>query len=231
MRDDAATRIRTSYRDLGFFAPGDDWSVVADVPCHHVALPHPWATIGRVLARPDPPSPEAVADIAAWLRAKSPQWTLMVRAGEPIDGFEVWDVMPALALRRPPPRRDPVGVEIGPALDRDEFLAAYGTELAPLVTEPHLRSARMHHLVARIDGRPVGCARIRLMGDTAYVSAITVAEGHRGRGIGAALTVAATERAAGDADLVWLHCTPASRSLYERLGYEHVDDHALLVST
>jgi ribosomal protein S18 acetylase RimI-like enzyme len=231
MRDDAATRIRAAHGDVGFFAPGDDWSVVAGVPCHHVALPHPWATIGRVLARSDPPSAEAVAEIAVRLAAKSPQWTLMVRAGEPVDGFEVWDLMPALVLRRPPPRRDPAGVEIGSAHDRDEFLAVYGAELAPLVTEAHIRSPRMRHLVARLDGRPVGCVRVRLMGDTAYVSAITVAGGHRGRGIGAALTVAATERAVGDADLVWLHCTPKSRSLYERLGYEQVDDHALLVST
>jgi ribosomal protein S18 acetylase RimI-like enzyme len=231
MRDDAATRIRTGHGDLGFFAPGDDWAVVAGVPCHHVALPHPWATVGRVLARSAPPAPVAVAEITAWLRAKSPQWTLMVAVGEPVDGYEVWDLLPALALRRPLPRRDPVGVEIGAALDRDEFLAVYGAELAPLVTEAHIGSARMHHLVARIDGRPVGCVRVRLMGDTAYVSAITVAGGHRGRGIGAALTVAATERAAGDSDLVWLHCTPESRRLYERLGYEHVDDHALLVST
>jgi GNAT superfamily N-acetyltransferase len=231
MRDDAATRIRAAHGDLGFFAPGDDWAVVAGVPCHHVALPHPWATVGRVLARPDPPSREAVAEIAAWLAAKSPQWTLMVGAGEPVNGFEVWGLLPALALRRRPPPRDPVGVEIGPALDRDEFLAVYGAELAPLVTDAHLTSARMHHLVARIGGRPVGCVRVRRMGDTAYVSAITVAGEHRGRGIGAALTVAATERAAGDCDLVWLHCTLESRSLYERLGYEHVDDHALLVST
>jgi ribosomal protein S18 acetylase RimI-like enzyme len=139
--------------------------------------------------------------------------------------------MPALALRRPPPPLDPPGVEIGTARDRDEFLAAYGAELAPLVTRHHLASPRMHHLVARIDGRPVGCAQVRRLGDTAYVSAITVDGAHRGRGIGAALTVAATERAAGEADLVWLHCTPRSRGLYERLGYEHVDDHALMAST
>jgi ribosomal protein S18 acetylase RimI-like enzyme len=218
---------------VGFFAPGDDWAVVAGVPCKHVALPHPWATVGRVLAPTNPPAPEAVAAAVAWLSAKSPQWTLMARSGQPVDGFAVWDRMPALAFRAtpPPPPLDPAGVEIGPARDRDEFLAAYGAELAPLVTDAHIRSARMHHLVARIDGRPVGCVRVRRMGDTAYVSAITVVGDQRGRGIGAALTVAATERAAGDSDLVWLHCTPESRGLYERLGYEHVDDHVLLTST
>ena len=118
-----------------------------------------------------------------------------------------------------------------PPAFHDEFLAAYGTELAPLITDAHIRSARMDHLVARMDGGPVGCARVRLMGDTAYVSAIAVRPELRGRGIGTALTVAATRRAAGRAVLVWLHCTPRSRSLYERLGYRHVDDHALLTAT
>ena len=228
---DAATRIATAHGDLSFFAPGDDWAVVAGVVCQHIAVPQPWATVGRVLARPDPPDPGALAEITAWLAAKSPQWTLMVRAGRPVDGFGVWEPMPALALRRTPPPLDHAGVEIGSARDRDEFLAAYGAELAPVVTDAHLMSARMHHLVARVDGRPVGCARVRRMGDTAYVSAITVVGTHRGGGIGSALTIAATERAAGDSDLVWLHCNANSRRLYERLGYEHVDDHALLAST
>jgi hypothetical protein len=38
-----------------------------------------------------------------------------------------------------------------------------------------------------------------------------------------------TELAATYSDLTWLHCTPSSRELYERLGYGHVGDHALLV--
>jgi hypothetical protein len=29
--------------------------------------------------------------------------------------------------------------------------------------------------------------------------------------------------------LVWLHCADSSASLYQRIGYQHVDDHALLV--
>ncbi len=87
----------------------------------------------------------------------------------------------------------------------------------------------MHHLVARVGGEPVGCARVRLMADTAYLGAVTVLPAWQGKGLGAALTIAAGELAAQYSDLVWLHCTPGSRGLYERLGYRHVDDHALLV--
>jgi GNAT superfamily N-acetyltransferase len=87
----------------------------------------------------------------------------------------------------------------------------------------------MHHLVARVDGEPVGCARVRLMADTAYVGAVTVLPPWQGKGLGTALTLAAGELGARYSDLVWLHCTPTSRGLYERLGYRHIDDHVLLV--
>jgi hypothetical protein len=50
----------------------------------------------------------------------------------------------------------------------------------------------------------------------------------RGKGRGTALTIAAGELAATYSDLTWLHCTPRSRDLYKRLGYDHIG-HALLV--
>jgi hypothetical protein len=46
--------------------------------------------------------------------------------------------------------------------------------------------------------------------------------------MGTALTIAAGELAATYSDLTWLHCTPRSRDLYKRLGYDHIG-HALLV--
>jgi GNAT superfamily N-acetyltransferase len=230
MSDDAA-RIADAHADTADLIPFGDWALVCGVPCQHVALPYPWATTGRVLALPAPPGVEALAEVAAWLTARSPQWTLMVRArDEPaIDGFRRWDLLPALVLRGQPSARPRSPVEIGPARDRDEFLVPYGAELAPVVTDAHLAAEHMHHLVARVDGEPVGCARVRLMADTAYVGAITVLPAWQGKGLGAALTIAAGELAARHSDLVWLHCTPASRALYERLGYSHVDDHVLLV--
>ena len=230
--NDAAARISAAYADTADLTPaGDDWAVVSGVPCQHIALPYPWATTGRLLALPGPPSPDTVAQVAAWLRVRSPQWTLMVRAeDEPaVTGFERWDLMPALLRQAEPPARPRPLADIGPARDRDEFLVPYGAELAPVVTDAHLAAENMHHLVARVGGQPVGCARVRLMADTAYLGAVTVLPAWQGQGLGAALTIAAGELAAQYSDLVWLHCTPGSRGLYERLGYRHVDDHALLV--
>ena len=137
--------------------------------------------------------------------------------------------MPALVLRTQPPSRPRSAADIGPARDPEEFLVPYGAELAPLVTDAHLAADHMHHLVARVDGQPIGCARVRLMADTAYVGAVTVVPAWQGKGIGTALTIAAGELGGRYSDLVWLHCTPTSRALYERLGYAHVEDHALLV--
>jgi GNAT superfamily N-acetyltransferase len=41
----------------------------------------------------------------------------------------------------------------------------------------------MHHLAARVGGEPVGCARVRLMAETAYLGAITVLPAWQGKGI------------------------------------------------
>jgi len=226
-----AERIAAAHADTADLIPFGDWALVCGVPCQHVALPHPWATTGRVLALPTIPDAGRLARVTEWLQARSPQWTLMVRAeDEPkVDGFRRWDLMPVLALGSQPTSRPLSPAEIGPARDREEFLVPYGAELAPVVTDAHLAAKHMHHLVARVDGEPVGCARVRLMADTAYVGAVTVLPAWQGKGLGAALTIASGELAAHYSDLIWLHCTPASRALYERLGYRHVDDHVLLV--
>jgi GNAT superfamily N-acetyltransferase len=229
---DVAVRIARAHADAADLVPaGDDRAVVSGVPCQHIPLPYPWATSGHFLAVPGPPRAGALAEVAAWLRVRSPHWSLLVRTeDEPaFAGFRRWELMPALALQDRPGSPAGTPASIGPARDRDEFLVPYGAELAPVVTEAHLAAERMHHLVARVDGEPVGCARVRLIADTAYVGAVTVLPAWQGRGLGSALTLAASALAAASSDLVWLHCTDSSRALYERLGYRHVDDHSLLV--
>jgi len=230
-----ASRIAVAHADTAELASvGGDWAVVAGVPCLHVDLPYPWATSARALALPGPPPAAVVAEVAGWLAARSPQWTLFVRAAEApvLEGYSVWDRLPALRLDGAvAPVPVPPEVSIGPAASPGEFLAAYGAELAPTVTEAHLASPSLHHLVARAGGEAVGCVRLRLLGDTAHLSAITVVPQWRGRGVGGALTAAASELGASYSDLVWLHCTDASRPLYERLGYRHVDDHVHVTPT
>lgn len=226
-----AERIAAAHADTEALATdGGEWAVVAGVPCEHLALPQPWATSARLLVLDGSVPASVVAEVSAWLTARSPQWTLLVRAAQaPLSGFTTWTHLPALSLAEPlAPAPTPPGVHIGPAHDADEFLAAYGWAMAPLVTPAHVASPRLHHLVARLDGDVVGCAKVTLIGDTARVSGVSVLPEYRRRGIGAALTREASLVGLGLTDLVWLHCTDASRPIYERLGYRHGDDHLLL---
>src|SRR5262245_42407886 len=125
---DAAARIARAHADTADLALSDDWAVVSSVPCQHIALPYAWATAGRFLALPEPPAAGAVAEVAAWLRARSSHWSFLVRlADEPaFAGFQRSDLMPALALNgRPVPHPTP-SVQIGPARNPEEFVVAYG---------------------------------------------------------------------------------------------------------
>jgi GNAT superfamily N-acetyltransferase len=230
--DPIAARIAAAHADTGALAAdGGEWAVVAGVPCEHLPLPQPWATSARLLVLDGPAQARVVAEVAAWLAARAPQWTLLVRAEQAahLPGFTTWTQLPALHLARPlAPAPVPAGVHIGPAGDPDEFLAAYGRAMEPLVTPAHLASPRLHHLVARLDGQVVGCAKVTRVGNTARVSGVSVLAPYRRRGIGAALSAEASRVGLGLTDLVWLHCTDESRPIYERLGYRHVDDHLLL---
>jgi len=49
------------------------------------------------------------------------------------------------------------------------------------------------HLLARLDGTPVGCARILIAGDTAKIGRVCVLREQRGKGIGQALMCAVVE--------------------------------------
>ncbi|NUU07824.1 GNAT family N-acetyltransferase [Leifsonia sp. C5G2] len=80
---------------------------------------------------------------------------------------------------------------------------------------------RVHHLVAVLDGRAVGCSAAVLAGDAVAVEHVVTEPSHRGRGIGSALTAAAVEagRAAGARRAV-LTASPDGAGLYRRLGFE-----------
>jgi ribosomal protein S18 acetylase RimI-like enzyme len=229
---DHAERLATAYAAAADLSDvGGESAVVAGVPCLSLGLPYRWATQARPLADRTPPPASVVAELVDWLAARAPQWTIVVRGehATALDGFTVAEVLPAYRLAVAPPSvHPPDGVVIGPAGDAAEFLAVYGAELAPLVTERHLAAPGHHHLVARLAGVPVGCARVRVQRRAGYVSAVTVLPAYRRMGIGAALSAAATRLGAARTELVWLHANPTSRSIYERLGYVHVDDHVHL---
>jgi len=205
---------------------GGTTAVVAGVRCQRIAIAEPWATQAR------PTGPADLDLVLGWLRDHSPQWTVAVPswlAGRAeYAGLSEWLTLPMYLLDGQPTAKPVPGLEIGPARDAAEFLVAYGAELAPLVTAEHLAHPAYHHLVGRLDGRAVGCAKVLEVAGTAYVSAVTVLPGYRGRGIGTHLSAAASRLGGERAGVVWLHAAERARPLYERLGYRLVGEHVLL---
>jgi GNAT superfamily N-acetyltransferase len=203
-------------------------AVVAGVRCQCIPIAEPWATQAR------PTGPADLDLVLDWLRAHSPQWTVAVPswlAGRAeYAGLSPWLTLPMYALDGLPTAAPVPGLDIGPARHAEEFLAVYGAELAPLVTPAHLAHPAYHHLVGRLDGAPVGCAKVLDVAGTAYVSAVTVLPAYRGKGIGAALSAAASRLGGQRAGVVWLHAAERARPLYERLGYRLVGEHVLLAA-
>lgn len=77
------------------------------------------------------------------------------------------------------------------------------------------------HLLARLDGVPVGAARMLIVGDTAKIGRVCVLRAHRGAGIGQALMRAAVEvlRARPEVRRAKLGSQAHALGFYERLGF------------
>jgi ribosomal protein S18 acetylase RimI-like enzyme len=77
-------------------------------------------------------------------------------------------------------------------------------------------------LAAFDGGRPVGFAQVEAHGGAADVAQVYVLPSYRGRGLGTALTAAATRAAAEMAADVWISADADGRPrrLYERLGFQ-----------
>lgn len=77
------------------------------------------------------------------------------------------------------------------------------------------------HLLARLDGRPVGLGTVAVVNGVAGLYDIAVLEDARGHGVGRAVTVALMRlgrRRGGKVSV--LHATPMGRPVYARLGYK-----------
>ena len=77
------------------------------------------------------------------------------------------------------------------------------------------------HLLARLDGQPVGSARLLVQGETGKVGRVCVLRAARGLGLGAALMRAAVAEFAGIAGVrrVKLGAQTHALGFYERLGF------------
>jgi predicted GNAT family N-acyltransferase len=76
------------------------------------------------------------------------------------------------------------------------------------------------HVLALVDGRPVGAGRLVVRGPRAVVGRMAVLREARGTGVGARLLdlLESTARSRGCAE-VELHAQVSARGFYERLGY------------
>lgn len=235
--DDVATISAAAEALLDLSDVGGDSAVVAGIACARLPVEQPWAVRAAVMR---PPTGEALGSAIGWLAQRSASWTVSTRGVHArasvfvAAGLKAASVLQVLGWQTELPALPTVaGLEVNPAASaaelRSVYLPVFGTDLAPLVTDAHLRAPSYHHLVARLAGDPVGCAQVRWTGGTAYISGVGVLRDVRGRGIGTALsataTVLARTRCRGP---VWLLAEPDVVAIYRRLGYEVVDEHVHL---
>ena len=94
-----------------------------------------------------------------------------------------------------------------------------------------LLAANVAAFIAYLDGEPVSIAMTIVSDGVAGIYWVGSLEQARGRGLGRAITAAAT-RAGFElgADIASLQASPMGRPIYEAMGYEAVYDYRLLMS-
>ena len=150
----------------------------------------------------------------------------------------VYETVPAMRIESTlvPERRSPAGVTLSWAVDPESVRAAMylivagfgmpeglGGPLADLMTPVVRPGGPVRTVVAQLDGIPVAVAQGILVGDAVSLFNVTTLEAARGRGIGAAVTVAilrdATERGAR---FGVLESSDMGLSVYRRIGFRDV---------
>jgi ribosomal protein S18 acetylase RimI-like enzyme len=226
-------------------APPRRHAVVAGIDVVDLGVPTPWSVRAHVPS-PAPPA-EMLGQAVAWCRSRggergfrisvpSVEQAQIARFG--LVAMETLGVYAMPAWRARELKAVQVdGLEIGEPRDLTELVAAYGgwmTDLPlaeKLVHAADLVNPSRRFLVARVDGRVVGCALVWFAARTAYLSGIGIRPDARRRGYGRALTVAAVRMGVSSAmletqpDLIWMHATEDGAALYSAMGFEHVDDH------
>ena len=103
------------------------------------------------------------------------------------------------------------------ALRRAVFIHEQGV---PVEDEVDGKDPEATHLLANLNGWPVGAARVLPLGDTAKIGRICVLRDHRGKGIGRAIIEACHETARGlGARRAILGAKVPALPFYERLNY------------
>ena len=104
------------------------------------------------------------------------------------------------------------------ALRREVFIEEQGVAQA---LEQDGRYGEAHHILARLGGVPVGCARILIKGNTGKIGRVCVLKSRRGQGIGLALVEACLVHLRGAEGITRaeLGAQTQAMGLYARLGF------------
>lgn len=118
----------------------------------------------------------------------------------------------------------------------DTYVGVFAPILSPSpeFTDVFVRASRAmglaedvpeEHFVGSLHGEPVATASLVTAGGAAGIYNVTTVEAARGRGIGAAMTVAAARHGASRGlTLATLQASTMGRPVYERIGFEFVCD-------
>ena len=140
------------------------------------------------------------------------------------------------ALADPPPVEALQVRRVRTAEDLDTYVGVFAPILSPspAFTELFVRAAKgvgleedapEEHFIGLLHGEPVATVSLVTAGGAAGIYNVTTIEAARGRGIGAAMTVAAVRHGAERGfELATLQASTMGRPIYERLGFEFVCD-------
>lgn len=140
------------------------------------------------------------------------------------------------ALVKPPPVDGLEIRRVRAANDFDTYVGTFAPILSPspAFTDLFVRASRRIgfgedapevHFLGLLHGEPVATVSLVTAGGAAGIYNVTTTEAARGRGIGAAMTVAAARHGAERGlALATLQASAVGRPLYERLGFEFVCD-------
>jgi len=104
------------------------------------------------------------------------------------------------------------------ALRRTVFMEEQGVSLADEIDG---RDEEALHVLASVDGEPVGCARILITENVAAIGRVCVLKGARGTGLGAAIIMACLDIAREQSGVTRakLGAQTHATSFYEKLGF------------
>ncbi|GAB3677974.1 GNAT family N-acetyltransferase [Angustibacter aerolatus] len=217
---------------------GARWERVGGALCSTLPVDQPWATVAAYTAAAEPPDAGQLGQALGWCRRTGRAGYRVVVRGEHLDAVLAATEgalrpeleLQVLATEHAPSDPAPEGLQLAGARDVDEFVAVYGEPLRPLVQQAFTAPGN-RFVVARDDDRAVGCARLWDVGQSSYVSAVTVLPGERGRGVGTAISAHLTRLGLARHPLTWLTCEAHLVPMYQRLGYERVGTHVQLGPT